>query len=128
MPVCGFRGKRVADVSSLAGDIAAAGAALAGLTLVFMGHANAAYHSHPDKKAVRETYHARTWWAFWGFVLSLLATFFSLIGKWWLPPEGNDQTYLISLGGLLFIAALFVVLCAAFETVRSKNWVLAQHL
>src|SRR5262245_55170381 len=121
MPVCGFRGKRMADVSSLAGDIAAAGAALAGLTLVFMGHANAAYHSHPDKPVVRETYHARTWWAFRGFVLSLLATFFSLIGKW-LSPEGNDQTYLISLGGLLLIAALVVVIFAAFETVRSKSW------
>ena len=48
----------MADVSSLAGDVAGAGAALAGLTLVFVGHTGAAFLSHPDKQALPASFMA----------------------------------------------------------------------
>jgi hypothetical protein len=104
----------MADVSSLAGDIAGAGAALAGLTLVFMGHTGAAYYSHSttDRQAVRKTYQRRSRLAFVGFALSLAATLSSLIGKW------QDNGYLVFSGGIALGVALLVVLVAAWETVR----------
>src|SRR5882762_5995012 len=57
-------------------DIATAGAALAGLLLVFIGAVASAYDSYDSEQqpAVRTMYRQRIWQAFAGFCLSLLAT------------------------------------------------------
>jgi hypothetical protein len=98
-----------------ASDVASAGAALAGLTLVFLGHTAAAYHGHPTRNqpAVRKTYQVRAWMTFVGFVLSLAASLLALIGEW----RGNDGC-LISSGGIALGAAFLVVLVTALHTVR----------
>jgi len=74
----------MADVLPLAGDVAAAGATLAGLMLVFLGHTHATYdrHSTTEKQAVLRAYQHRARWAFVGFAFSLAASFLSLFGKW----------------------------------------------
>jgi hypothetical protein len=71
-------------MAEVASDVVGAGAALAGLTLVFLGHTAAAYHGHPktDQPAVKKTYQHRALLTFAGFVLSLAASLSALIGEW----------------------------------------------
>lgn len=68
----------------IAGDISAAGAALAGLILVFIGAASTSFDSY-DKQAqhaVRLRFQTRAWIAFVGFVFALLSVPAALIAKW----------------------------------------------
>src|SRR5262245_60794159 len=99
---------------NFASDVANAGAALAGLTLVFLGHTAATYHGHPthEKPAVWRTYRNRGWLVFLGFVLSLAASLLALIG------EGKRDECLVWWGGVVLGAAFIVVLVAALHTIR----------
>jgi hypothetical protein len=94
---------------SVASDVVGAGAALAGLTLVFIGHTAATYHAHPkkDQPVVKRTYQWRAGLAFVGFVLSLLASVSALIGKW----KGVECLIQVSVY-VLCAAAGFVVVTA----------------
>jgi len=97
----------------LAGDIAAAGTALAGLLLVFLGTLIASYDAFDpaSQPAVRGKFRRRGWLGFTGFVLALAAAALSLGGKW----SGVQVWVLlafISLGlsfAVVFVAAILLV-------------------
>src|SRR5262245_29661613 len=101
---------------NLASDVASAGAALAGLTLVFLGHTAATYHGHParekTKPDVRRTYRHRGGLAFLGFVLSLAASLLALIG------ESAGVEFWVWVGGSALGLAFIAVFAAAMNTMR----------
>jgi predicted neutral ceramidase superfamily lipid hydrolase len=107
-------GWRRADMLSVAGDIAGAGAALAGLTLVFLGATAAAYDTYQvtEQPAVIDRYRRRAWLAFAGFALSLVACSLALVGKW------QADSYLVTSAAVALILAFLIVLVAAWQTVR----------
>ena len=80
----------MADLSSLAGDISSAGAALAGLILVFLGHTAGTFENYdPSERAkVKDRFRKRATLAFIGFVFALFACLFALIGEW----QSEDAT------------------------------------
>jgi hypothetical protein len=98
----------------VAGDIATAAAALAGLVLVFLGAIASTFTSYQkqEQAAVRGRLQLRAWLAFVGFVLALLATASALAGKW----LGHECTALVALA-LLFVALIWVTF-AALSAVR----------
>jgi hypothetical protein len=105
----------MADVLSVAGDIAGAGAALAGLTLVFLGATASAYEGYgaTEQPAVKDLYQSRARFAFGGFILSLTACLLALAGKW------HSSELLVSWAGGALILAFLIVLIAAWQTVRA---------
>ena len=72
------------DLSSVAGDISSAGAALAGLILVFLGHTAGTFENYgpSERKKVKDRLRKRAVLAFGGFVFALLACLLALIGEW----------------------------------------------
>jgi hypothetical protein len=68
----------------VAGDVAAAGAALAGLILVYLGAVVASYASFDAtaQKTVRARHQGRAWFAFAGLTLCLLSVSLALFAKW----------------------------------------------
>jgi pilus assembly protein TadC len=94
----------------IGGDIAGAGAALAGLLLVFMGSIATGFDSYEktEKNAVRRKFQRRVWFAFIGFALAIMAAFLALLGMW-----------------LQFECAVFVALVLLFV---SFGWVIAAAL
>jgi hypothetical protein len=71
------------DTLGIAGDIASAGTALAGLLLVFMGSIATSFDTYEktEKRTVLSRYRYRIWFAFLGLLLSLIAAVISLIAK-----------------------------------------------
>jgi hypothetical protein len=71
-------------VLPLGGDIIAAGAALAGLILVYLGAVANEYASFPatDQGAVLPTFRRRAWFAALGIIFSISASGIALLGKW----------------------------------------------
>ena len=68
----------------VAGDVAAAGSALAGLILVYLGTVLASYASF-DARAqpvVRARHRTRAWFAFGGLAICLLSVGLALFAKW----------------------------------------------
>lgn len=65
------------------GDVVAAGSAIAGLMLVYMGSLSAGYSTYDprEKGAVRSSYQRRIWFAFTGLVLNALSIPFGLAAK-----------------------------------------------
>jgi putative flippase GtrA len=61
------------DLSSVAGDISSAGAALAGLILVFLGHTAGTFENYgpSERKKVKDRLRKRAVLAFGGFVFAL---------------------------------------------------------
>lgn len=94
-------------------DVITAGAALAGLLLVFMGNIAAAFDGYEkqEQHAVRVKYQHRLWVAFAGFALAIAATIFALIGKWALSE------YVSFLGLVLLLVALGWVIFVALRAV-----------
>ena len=68
----------------LAGDVIAAGAALAGLILVYLGAVATEYASfeRTAQDAVRPTFMRRAWFAAAGVMLSIAASGIAVLGKW----------------------------------------------
>ena len=108
------KGRRMADLSSLAGDISSAGAALAGLILVFLGHTAGTFENYdPSERAkVKDRFRKRATLAFIGFVFALFACLFALIGEW----QSEDATLEILVavaGGCLVVSSVIVLYVAA---------------
>src|SRR5256885_1638039 len=84
---------------SVAGDVAAASVALAGLILVYLGSISASFDSYEKREqvAVLGKYQRRAWFAFVGFVLSLIAAALAIVSKW----QGIDCAALASIVILL---------------------------
>jgi uncharacterized membrane protein len=95
----------VPSAVEISGDICAAGAALAGLILVFIGAASTSYDAYErqEQHAVRVRYQTRAWIAFVGFAFSLLAVPTALAAKW----------FSISCVSLLALALLLIALVFA---------------
>jgi hypothetical protein len=104
----------VPNAVEIAGDISAAGAALAGLILVFIGAASTSFDSYErqEQHAVRLRYQTRAWIAFAGFAFALLSAPTALVAKW-LSISGLSLAALVML-----IAALLFALFAALLAVR----------
>src|SRR5262245_22897973 len=71
-----FRGRwTMPSALGVAGEVAGAAAALSGLLLVFVGAVSATFDSFQkqEQNTVRSRYQTRAWFAFIGFVLSLLS-------------------------------------------------------
>lgn len=66
----------MAGTIEIAGDVASAASAVAGLTLVFIGAISSSFDSYQktEQAAIRPRYQRRAWFAFAGFTLTLLAT------------------------------------------------------
>lgn len=98
---------------SVAGEVASAGAALAGLILVFLGAIATGFDSFQkqEQNAVKARYQRRAWFAFVGFVLSLLAVALALGGKWLGSPcAALGAVVLLAVAlGWVFVAALGIV-------------------
>jgi hypothetical protein len=97
-------GESVPSAVEIAGDISAAGAALAGLILVFIGGASTSFDSYEkqEQHAVRTRYQTRAWIAFVGFAFALLSAPTALIAKW------------LSVSCLALIALVMLVTSLAF--------------
>jgi len=98
----------------VAGDIAAAGGALSGLMLVYMGALSSGFSTFEpmEKPAVRPSYQRRTWFAFAGLVLFLAAVTLALFGKLFdLPCVILGALALLLLGmGWLVATAVFTAM------------------
>jgi hypothetical protein len=106
--------KPVSRAIEVAGDVATAASAMAGLILVFIGAISSSFDSYQkvEQKAVLARYQRRAWLAFSGFVLALLSTLSALIAKWRVWECAAETSF-----ALLF-AALIIVLAAAFFAVK----------
>src|SRR5258708_6743194 len=95
---------RVAMATEIAGDIVAAGTALAGLLLVFMGVVATSFQSYDaaGKAEVRGSFKWRALLGLFGFIPSLIAACFSLAGKW------LDSPCLVVVS-IMFLGLSFVV-------------------
>jgi hypothetical protein len=98
----------------VAGDVAAAAVALAGLVLVFLGALAASFESYEpqEKRSVRGRFQLRAWFSFVGFALALISATLGIIAKWL-------QIECAALGAIwiLFLAFL-LVLAAAVIAIR----------
>jgi phosphatidylglycerophosphate synthase len=83
---------------NVAGEVASAATALAGLLLVFLGLISNSYGAYQaqERGTVRARYQMRAWFAFVGFVLALLSALLALVGKW----LANDCAAIVALAVL----------------------------
>jgi hypothetical protein len=102
------------DALGIAGDIIQAGAALAGLMLVFVGNAVAGFATFPkeDQRAVLSQFSQRACFGFWGVLVSLLAAFFAVLAKW------NGVNALAIVAAILLIVALGWAGVCAWSTAK----------
>jgi hypothetical protein len=102
---------------SVAGDVAAASVALAGLILVYLGSVSAAFDSYQksEQVAVRGRYRRRAWFAFLGFVLALLSSALAIVGKW----LGINCAALAAII-ILLLALMWVLVAAALIAMDIK--------
>jgi hypothetical protein len=73
-----------AGVLGLTGDIIAAGAALAGLILVYLGSITTGYavFEKTQHGAVRASFQRRAWFGVVGIILAIAASGTAVLGKW----------------------------------------------
>jgi hypothetical protein len=101
----------------VAGDVAAAGGALAGLVLVFLGAVSTDFSSIPaeNRHFVVASYRRRAWFAFVGLSLCLAAVSVALIAKRFALPWAGDVAL-----ALLAIALIWILIAGAM-TAREIN-------
>jgi hypothetical protein len=75
----------MSNATELGSDVVTAGAALAGLILVYLGAVATGYASFEasQQRAVRTAFARRAWFAFTGIMFCLFSVAFAIIGKWW---------------------------------------------
>lgn len=100
-------------IGDVAGSLAAASAATAGLLLVFLGNTAAAYDGYTaeQQNSVKARYRQRACEILAGLVLSLVACGLAVLGQ--AVEHGPTVAY----SALALILSLVVVLYAAFKTV-----------
>jgi hypothetical protein len=94
---------------NVAGDVASAATALAGLILVFLGAIASSFASYQkqEQASVRSRFQLRAWLAFVGFVLALLSAALAVAGRW-LALECAALLAIV----LLFVALIWVAFAA----------------
>jgi len=99
----------------LSGDVSSAGAALAGLLLVFIGSTTSAFDSYEkqSQKTVRRKYQFRAWGAFGGFFFALLSSFLALVAKW----RVDDMLAVLAISALFlsFVIVTFAAIRAVLD-------------
>lgn len=100
---------------AVSGEVAGAGAALAGLILVFLGAIANSFDSYERtaQTAVRGKYQRRAWFAFVGFVLCLLAVGFAIAAEWLSLPCAALVSVALLVLSLVWV--LFIALAAVLE-------------
>lgn len=102
------------DPVNLAGDVIAAGAALAGLLLVYIGSVATSFggFEKAQQASVKGAHQLRAWLGFVGFMFALVASGLGIIGKW----LNHGPT---SAAAVIFLAlTLLWVAGAALQTTR----------
>ena len=107
------------DIVSVASDIAAAGTALAGLILVYLGAVAVRYETLDPKEqsSARDVYRRHARRAFRGLVIALVAAMAALTAKS-LKTEPY-ATILAALAGLALLMSFFIAAMAAYWTLTS---------
>jgi len=74
----------VLDALGISGDIIQGATALAGLIIVFLGNAVAGYSSYDktQQRAVRDAFHQRAWFGFWGVIIAIATVLLAVLAKW----------------------------------------------
>lgn len=90
----------------VAGDVAAAGGALAGLILVYLGSVSASYVTLPKeaRKFALERHRRRAWFAFAGLMFCLVALGLAVVGKRANLPYLADASIVLLALGLISVA------------------------
>jgi ABC-type Fe3+-siderophore transport system permease subunit len=103
----------VSGALSIAGEIAGAATAMAGLILVFLGATATSFDSYQkqEQNSVRRRYQQRAWTAFAGFAFALAAAFSALLAK-----SITHEGWAVA-GFILLVVALVLVVVAALTTV-----------
>lgn len=101
----------------VAGDVATAAIALAGLILVFIGAIATSFDSYQktEQAAVRRRYQRRAWFSFVGFVLAVISAALAILGKW----LGIQCAALASIW-VLFLGLIWVLIAAATMVTEIK--------
>jgi len=107
------------DIVSIAGDIADAGTALAGLILVYLGAVAVRYETldPKDQSSGRDVYRRHARRAFRGIVIALIAAIAALTAK-----SLKSEPYATIIAVVAFIALLisfFIAVMAAYWTLTS---------
>ena len=107
------------NVVEAAGDIAAAGTALAGLILVYLGAVAVRYESKDAKSRsdARDDYRSHARRAFRGIVIALGAAAAALIAE--SIKTGPLATIIATIAGLALLASFFIAIKAAYWTLTS---------
>jgi hypothetical protein len=79
-----MEGSAGGGILSLGGDIIAAGTALAGLILIYLGTVVTEYGTYGTEasSSVRWKYLPRAWFALLGMIFSIAASGMAILGKW----------------------------------------------
>jgi hypothetical protein len=109
------------DVVSIASDIAAAGSALAGLILVYLGAVAVRYETldPKDQSFVRDVYRRHARRAFRGLVLALVATAAAMVAKS-LKAEPY-ATMIAAVAVLALFMSFFIAVMASYWILRSLD-------
>jgi hypothetical protein len=102
----------------VAGDVAAAGGALAGLILVYLGAVSASFDRFDkvQQQFVVGAHRRRAWFGFAGLAFCLVSVALALLGKWLAAP------CLATAALMILTLALVWVLIAAALTVLGIRW------
>ena len=97
----------------VAGDVAGAGGALAGLILVYLAAVSASFTSYEKKErpSVLRAHRFKAWFGFIGLAFCLLAVALGLLGKWLSIPCVAVAAILV------LLLALLLVIATALQTV-----------
>ena len=107
----------MASATEIGGDVVAAGSAIAGLMLVYMGGLTAGYSSYApqSKAAVRASFQRRMWLAFAGVILNVAALPFGLAAK------ALDDHQALTMGlVLLGLGAVWLIAVAVLTALEIK--------
>ena len=109
------------DLVSVASDIAAAGTALAGLILVYLGAVAVRYETldAKDQSSARDSYRRHALRAFRGIVIALIAAIAAMTAKS-LKAEPY-ATMIAAVAGLALLMSFFIAVMAAYWTLRSLD-------
>jgi sterol desaturase/sphingolipid hydroxylase (fatty acid hydroxylase superfamily) len=107
----------MASATEIGGDVVAAGAALAGLMLVYMGALSTSYSTFQpqERRTVRASHLKRTWFAFVGLAVFVAAVTLALLGKLLGLP-----CMILGALGLLFIGCAGLLTTAVLTALEIK--------
>jgi uncharacterized membrane protein len=107
------------DIVSIAGDIADAGTALAGLILVYLGAVGVRYETldPKDQASTRDVYRRHARRAFRGIVIALVAAITALTAK--ALKSEPYATMIAAVAGVALLMSFFIAAMSAYWTLTS---------